>query len=579
MQSVMEAIQNRADSNYSGFGRSVQQQIQAPNQFEYLKNNNNRAATQAMNANSPTAQQALDAAKGVLFGTADRTIGARTDYRAQQQGNRTSTPRSDSLVTGGHNFFNENQALKDYRARMAAEAKAQSDANRNQSQGFGGLPSGLGGTSAAPSAPAATNPQAAPSAPSAPSDAPSFSPGFSAPQPAGSNPVPGLIGDQAPTTSTTPGSGFGSQSTPGTGQTQNLGDGDPNLAAPEAPGPLSGFDSYQAPSYSGEQFGPTSNGDPNLAAPEAPGPLSGLDTPASMGDPNLAAPDLPGELTGFSGPQGSFSGEQFGPTSSMQNGDPGLAAPDAPGPLSGFDDLNNTGPNPDGDVPGADLVASSGPLEGESYTGMSDDSYGGGYEGGGDEGGDTGGGESGGDDGGGDGGDGGGDSGGGDSGEKRGGRIIEHALRKTRSEGGPTIQQLRDMAHDTIADSPDARSALYELGKRNYEQGKTSLSEQDHALYDRLARSYNFPKEVGNDATWEDQVSNRNAWLQHNRDVDVEPDSYAEGGEVDDRIISIAKKYGIPLAAASAIFEASNPRPAMASESPVDRALTLTRGR
>ena len=47
----------------------------------------------------------------------------------------------------------------------------------------------------------------------------------------------------------------------------------------------------------------------------------------------------------------------------------------------------------------------------------------------------------------------------------------------------------------------------------------------------------------------------------------------------DDRIISIAKKYGIPLAAASAIFEASNPRPAMASEAPVDRALTLTRGR
>ena len=34
----------------------------------------------------------------------------------------------------------------------------------------------------------------------------------------------------------------------------------------------------------------------------------------------------------------------------------------------------------------------------------------------------------------------------------------------------------------------------------------------------------------------------------------------------DDRIISIAKKYGIPLAAASAIFEASNPRPAMAED-------------
>ena len=524
MQSVMEAIQNRADSNYSGYGRNVQQQIQAPNQFEYLENNNNRAATQAMNSNSPTAQQALDAAKGVLFGTADRTIGARTDYRAQQQGNRTSTPRSDSLVTGGHNFFNENQALKDYRDRMAAAAKAQSDANRNQSQGFGGFPSGIGGTSAAPSAPAATDPVTGLTPPSsAQPDAPSFSPGFSAPQPAGSNPVPGMIGDQAPTASTTPGSGFGSQSTPGTGQTQNLGDGDPNLAAPEAPGPLSGFGSYQAPSYSGEQFGPTSNGDPNLAAPDLPGALNGFDDyqapsysgeqfgPTSNGDPNLAAPDLPGELTGFD--YSSLSGEQFGP---VNNGDPGLEAPEAPGALSGFDD-DGSGPRDGGTMPGADLVASNDADQmgaGESYTGG--DGYGAAGGGGGNE-------------------------------EQRGGRIIDHALRKVFADGGAvSLDELRAMVQDTIRDTPEARSALYSLGKKNYETGRDSFSPQDAELYDRLARSYNFPKDVGNDATWEDQVSNRNAWLQHNRDVDVEPESYADGGEVDDPAIANALRLTTP---------------------------------
>ena len=63
------------------------------------------------------------------------------------------------------------------------------------------------------------------------------------------------------------------------------------------------------------------------------------------------------------------------------------------------------------------------------------------------------------------------------------------------------------------------------------------------------------------------------AYIKRNPEYSLERPNISSNYVVfDDKIIEIAKKYGIPLAAASAIFEASNPRPAMASEAPVDRA-------
>lgn len=536
MQDVMSSIVNRADSNYSGFGRNVQQQVDAPSQYSYRGTSNQRAAQQALQGQSPLGKQAQDLAAGLLMGTVPGTVGGRTDYRAQNQGRGvTSTPRADSLVSAGHNFFNNNPALDQLRSQQQQQQN-----NQVQGQQPAPAPDGGGGgfgggliPFAPPQAPAGARVSVpgitgagasgvgfdgpAPAPPPTPDDSPGIAPGDNslfgedpappapsawdgtgAPQEGGSTPngAPPPPPDDTP-----PAPDFSVPAPDLPGPIQGLDPPPPNLGleAPDAPAPLSGLD----PSP------------PNLGleAPDAPAPLSGLDAP----DPG---PSVPGGTTPFAGEDLVSSADMPAPDAVEAQGVGMPGAPDDSAPTASEDDSGDTG----------------------SYGSSADSSNDAGDSGG--VGGDSGDSGSGGDDGG----DGGGDGGGGDGGggdEHRGGRIVAHALqvvRKRRRHGGPTVQELQSlMTEDAVPDTPHNRQTLHDLGQQNYLNGYNSLTPLQQHQYDVLTRSYNFPPQVGSDDTWEDQVSNRNMHLQEGRDPDIEPDSYADGGAIDQAIAYLAR--------------------------------------
>ena len=523
MTSVGQSINNRASSNYSGYG-GIQGQINAPNQFSYRGTSNQTAARNALNNNTPLGQTAIDIAKGVLMGTAPNDVGSRTDYRAQNQGSKTSVPRSDSVVTNGHNFFSNNAALQAYRDALAKEAKDREQSAQPNQSPSNGLLGGSQGSAATPPPPVSNN---------APVGAPQ---GGNTPAPESSGPSPGVSAPVAPSIGVNPadpgfGSGVGLQS--------------PSQEAPAAP-PGSAQPSGQQPTQAEDKESPNDAPSNNPNSVFGSGPPQGIvGAPLGLNDPapdiGIAPPDPtpstpPIDIEGPAPPPAPAPAPE--PEAPI---DLGIPVPDPPAPL----DPELSAPQ----LPGPDLIASipegdlpapnAQPAMLEGYDPSEDDPEGGVPEGGDPEGGDPGGDPGGGEDGGDNGGSGSSEGGGsGSAGDEQRGGFVTHAMkiaRKHRKHGGPTISQLNKMIADMqLPDTDENRTHLHDLGQRVYQNGAGSLTPEEGQRYNDLTRSYNFPPEVGSDMTWEDQLSNRNQWLQRNRDPDMEPESYAEGGSVDE---------------------------------------------
>ena len=94
---------------------------------------------------------------------------------------------------------------------------------------------------------------------------------------------------------------------------------------------------------------------------------------------------------------------------------------------------------------------------------------------------------------------------------RRGGRIH-------RAEGGKTGDQDLDR--------------LYYLGKKNYENGPNSFSPDEAQEYDDLTNKYNFPRNVGEYSTREDEDAARLQYLQHDMGYQRYDQTYFKGGSV-----------------------------------------------